>query len=580
MGLTIRLLGRPALERDTDEVRLEGRKTWALLAYVLLESRPPTRRELVDRLWSDADDPQGAMRWALSQVRKALAPDAEIVERDARLAFVPRGRIDIDARDLLDGRWDASNVDDLVRGDLLEGMDLSEVDDFARWLDVQRARVSGARTEAIRSGATLLARSEPTRALALAERGLLTHPYDEELHELIVEIHVLTGDRARAAAYVERLRQRYRADLGLEMPATVTRPLARALPAPSPGLRSDVRGHALLDTARARTGAGDYASAWDISRRVAADAAASGDTGLELSALVTQARVHTTGGFGEPRETLGLLQRALLLATGLEDRGRLADVEAERGRLLALDGRYGAADAALRRALAIAIEIEDDDRAAWSKTCLAFVLADRCEFEPAEDNLRDAIAHLGHSPMPLALLARVLLATGRAREARLTADLAVDAALARHVLPPLSFALVVAGDARVSDGDLDGAADRFERALAISTETGDTDWQGLALRGLATIARRRGDAVRSLARLREALAVVSARPGGMRRAQALILADLIEMEDGSDAALVQRALGLAELAPLPDLVERLRRYRPVHTPAHTPSHTRGHTPSS
>lgn len=570
MGLTIRLLGRPALERERGEVRLEGRKTWALLAYALLESRPPTRRELIDRLWSDADDPQGALRWALSQVRKALAPDAEIVERDARLVFQPRGRVDIDARDLLDGRWDASNVDDLVRGDLLEGMDLSEADDFARWLDVQRARVAGARAEAIRSGATLLARSEPTRALALAERGLLAQPYDEELHELIVEIHVLNGDRSRAAAYVERLRQRYRADLATELPATVSRPLARAVAAPSTAVPSDVRGYALLDTARARTSAGDYASAWNIGRRVAADAAASGDRALELSALLTQARVHTTGSFGEPRPTLGLLQRALLLATDLADRPSLADVEAERGRLLALDGRYGAADAALRRALAIATELEDDERAAWTKIYLAFVLADRCEFEPAEDNLRDAIAFLGHAPMPLALLARVLLATGRVREARLTADLAVDAALARHMLPPLSFALVVAGEARVADSDLDGATDRFERALAISGETGDSDWQSLALRGLASIARRRGDPQRALARLREALAVVSARPSGMRRAQALILADVIELEDGRDTELVQRALSLAALAPLPDLVERLRRYRPAHTPAHTP----------
>lgn len=571
MGLFIRLLGPPALERGGATERLEGRKTWALLAYVLLESRPPTRRELVDRLWSDADDPLGAMRWALSQVRKALGAGAEIVERDARLVFEPREPISIDARELLDGRWDASNVDDLVRGDLLEGMDFSETDDFARWLHVQRARVASARAEAIRSSATLLARSEPTRALALAERGLLTQPYDNELHELIVEIHTLGGDRARAAAYVDRVRERYRGDLGLEMPMTIARPLARVARAPSSAVPPGVRGYALLDTARARTGAGDYASAWDIGRRVAADAAASGDGALELSALLAQARVHTAGSFGDPREALGLLQRALLLATDLADRPSVADVEAERGRLLALSGRYGAADAALRRSLAIASELEDDERSAWAKAYLALVLADRCEYEAAEDNLRDAIAFLGHAPFPLALLARVLLSTGRAREARMTADLGVGAALERHALPPLSFALVVAGEARVADGDLDGASERFERALAIATETDDTDWQGLALRGLAAIARRRGDPQHALARLREALAVATARSEGMRRAHALILTDVVEMENGADRGMVERALTFAELAPLPDVVERLRGYRPTHTAAHTPS---------
>jgi hypothetical protein len=36
MPLRIRLLGRPSLERGETTIRLEGRKTWALLAYVLL----------------------------------------------------------------------------------------------------------------------------------------------------------------------------------------------------------------------------------------------------------------------------------------------------------------------------------------------------------------------------------------------------------------------------------------------------------------------------------------------------------------------------------------------------------------
>src|SRR6266568_6953512 len=39
----------------------------ALLTYLLLEPRAPTRRELADLLWSEADDPLGAVRWSLSQ---------------------------------------------------------------------------------------------------------------------------------------------------------------------------------------------------------------------------------------------------------------------------------------------------------------------------------------------------------------------------------------------------------------------------------------------------------------------------------------------------------------------------------
>jgi len=570
MPLRIRLLGRPVLDSDEQPMRLEGRKTWALLAYVLLQPRAPTRRELVDRLWSDADDPLGAARWALSQVRKALTPSAEIVERDGRLAFEPRAHVTVDARDLLDGRWDASGVEDLVRGPLLEGMEFGETPDFARWLDVQRVRVASASGEALRSAATLLARTDGDRALALAERGLVEQPYDEELHQLIVEIHVLRGDRPRAQAYVDRVRKRYRDDLGLDLPPSVARPLTRTMqPATQTIVRPELRGRALLQLATGRGATGDFAGATDIARRVAADAVGVGDHSLELDALLLEVHVSTTGSYGDPRESLGLLQRAMALADSLGDRGRLSDVECERGRLLWLEGRYGAADAALRRALAIAAELGDEDRAGWAKTALAVVLASRGEYDVAEDNIRDAVAFYGGIPYPLAVLARVLRLTGRIREARLTADRAIDEATAQRTLPPLSFALIEAGEARIADGDLEGAAERFARALAIARETGDPDWQGLALRGLASIEHRRGRPQIAIERLREALAVATARPGGMRRAQAEILTDLVELEDGSDSAHLERALQLTLSAPMPDLAERLRRFRRSHTPAHT-----------
>jgi DNA-binding SARP family transcriptional activator len=64
---TIRLLGPPAMERDGRPVRSpRGRKAWALLAYLLLADRPPSRRHLAELLFADADDPLGALRWTLA----------------------------------------------------------------------------------------------------------------------------------------------------------------------------------------------------------------------------------------------------------------------------------------------------------------------------------------------------------------------------------------------------------------------------------------------------------------------------------------------------------------------------------
>src|SRR5438067_48918 len=243
MPLRVRLLGRPSLEHDGESRRLEGYKPWALLTYLLLEPRAPTRRELADLLWSEADDPLGAVRWSLSQVRKAVNPPAEIGERDGRIKIDAEVLV-VDAGELLRGEWDDSTIDDLVRGELLEGMSFGEAPAFDTWLQVQRARVASAGADALRWAATLLAPRERDRALAA--RGLIK-----------------------------------------------------------------------------------------------------GST------------TYTEGGLGAAREWTGPLQRALHLANELGDRAAVAEIELERGRIAAIEGRYGAAEASFRRARRLAEEIND-----------------------------------------------------------------------------------------------------------------------------------------------------------------------------------------------------------------------------
>lgn len=75
----MRLFGRPVLERDGRAVHApRGRKTWALLAYLLLAERPPSRQRLASLLFTDADDPLRALRWNLSELRRALTDAATI----------------------------------------------------------------------------------------------------------------------------------------------------------------------------------------------------------------------------------------------------------------------------------------------------------------------------------------------------------------------------------------------------------------------------------------------------------------------------------------------------------------------
>jgi DNA-binding SARP family transcriptional activator len=568
MALRVRLLGRPGIEYDGVPRRLEGHKTWALLSYLLLEPHPPTRRELAERLWAEADDPLGAVRGALSQVRKAINPPAEIGERDGRIK-IDAEVIVVDAGELLRGEWDEASVANLVGGDLLEGMSFGETPSFDAWLEVQRARIATAATDALRWAASLLADRDPDQALALAERALRGEPFDDSLHELVVQIYVMKGDAARARAYVTQVSRRYRDELQIEAPAAISRPLERpSRSSAEPLLRLDVQARALLDTAKIRFKAADYAGARDIAMRAARQAAVSGDRALEARALTLGSSTYTAGGVGTAREWISLLQHALRLANELGDRVAIAEIECERGRIAMIEARYGAAEASFRRARRVAEAVEDTTLVGWARAMLAICQADRCDFGAAEAELREALPAVGWAPYPMGALARVLLRTGRVEEGKAFADAAVARAEREGLLAPLPWALIQAGDARLAEADLDGATERFTRALTISTETRNATWQALSLRGLALVARERDDGQRAASLLREALA----REEGSQAHRwivAAILADLVELEGGRDTALVEKGLRIAKAGPMPDLAERLGKFAPSHTVRHT-----------
>jgi DNA-binding SARP family transcriptional activator len=566
MPLRIRLLGPPGLERDGTSVRLEGRKTWALLAFLVLASGPTTRRELVDRLWSEADDPLGALRWALSRVRKIIAPDVEIRETDSGLTV--HGAVSVDALDLLDGRWDETTVIDLARGEMLEGADFHDAPEFARWLDVQRARLASATTEALRSCAAIAGRSDPDRALLLAERALKAEPFDDALHELIVDIHVARGDGARARSYVDLTTARYLRELGTEPPAGLLRALERTPTSARPLLSLDTQARALLELANSRSVGSDWDGAADLALRAAKNASTSGDGALESRALVAAVNYMTLCTRGSPREWLAMLHRALTLANSLGDDAVVCDIEVERGRIAGMQATYGAAEAALRRAMAIARKLGDRGRASFARRFLGIFESDRCDFVAAEADLRAATDGARAPEVALAWLTRTLVRVERYDEANELADECIAGMRAKNLVLQLPLAILAKADVALARGAHAAALDLFGQAFIHADTQGDPDWTALALRGLARVDRAEGRPARAATALRDALARATSRPGCYRWVEAVILTDLIEWDEG-DPMRLQRALRLAHTGPMPDLARRLGKYVPPHTPAHT-----------
>ena len=96
-GLVIQLLGRPRLVIDgAESYRYRSRKSWAVLAFLLMGERPPTRSSLASLLFAEAHDPLRALRWSLAEIRRGLGPGAVLDGDPVRLTLPVGTTVDVD----------------------------------------------------------------------------------------------------------------------------------------------------------------------------------------------------------------------------------------------------------------------------------------------------------------------------------------------------------------------------------------------------------------------------------------------------------------------------------------------------
>ena len=96
MDVRVQLLGQPSLSRGGERVEPpKGRKAWALLAYLALAERAPTRQRVAGLLFGEADDPMAALRWNLAELRRALG-NAQTVLGDPIELLRDGASIDVD----------------------------------------------------------------------------------------------------------------------------------------------------------------------------------------------------------------------------------------------------------------------------------------------------------------------------------------------------------------------------------------------------------------------------------------------------------------------------------------------------
>lgn len=272
----------------------------------VLGRRPPGRRKLAELLFSEADDPLGALRWSLAQLRQALAQQDALRGDPLEITLAPDPTVDV----LALRATAPHDVDSLVAvsGQLLQGMTFATSVAFDAWLAVERRHIAAVVEGLLLERAQAELGNERTISAArLASRLLELNPLEEVHHELIVRCLLAAGDRTAAFARVEACEQLWLREL-----ATPTSPRLRALLRVEPSSRVDsslgtpaaVRGE--IDAGRAAIGAGAVDAGLESLRHACAAAERCGDVYLHARAQLAlgSALVHSMRAYGEAAPAL------------------------------------------------------------------------------------------------------------------------------------------------------------------------------------------------------------------------------------------------------------------------------------
>ena len=504
---TVRLLGSPRIELPTgDGYRFRSRKSWALLAYLLLSTRAPSRSELAELLFAETEDPLRALRWCLAEIRRGLGEECEVGGDPVVLALPTR--VQVDAFVITRGS-SAEALDQAGLGqELLDGIELRGAPTFATWLLSERRRVADASESILHEAALVLtAQGELTRARDVALRAAAMSPLDENHQALLIRLYRLAGDEAGAKQQFQAYARLLEDEVGVP-PGNAVREAMVQRTEPAGDAADDVSIRAVVEAGSAAISAGAHGHGVTSLRTAVRLADASGADRLRIQArlVLAEALVHSVRGLDE--EGLATLHEVDRVARAVGDRAAVAGARAELGYVNFLRGRYNRAQVWL------------DDALAWgegSPTLLAqasaylgSVESDRGNYPRALALLAEAgdLARVAGEPRREAyarsMTGRIFLLRGDPEAAATHVERAMALAQSDHWLSFLPWPQALIGEVELAQHRVAEAARAFEQSFARACQLGDPCWEGFAARGLALVAEAQGDTERAFTLLGEA----------------------------------------------------------------------------
>jgi DNA-binding SARP family transcriptional activator len=548
--IELQLLGPPQVTLGGSlAVAPRGHKVWALLGYLLRSDVRPQREAVAGLLFPEADDPLGALRTTLFQIRRLLGSRHVVGGDPIELVLPSHASIDVDVL-LYGAREDAMSLAGLGRP-FLEGVNPAAGATFELWLENERRHIAGA-TEGVIHEAALaaLAHGDSSAALDLASRLVELNPLDENAQVLYVRCLAIAGHVERARHQVDSCTKLFRRDLGVDpSPA-----LLEAVDARTPQFRSTGRAAVLaqLEAGDAAIAAGAVNAGLGILQQAAADAAADTSADLLTRALVTlgSALVHAARGSDE--EGAAVLHRAIEAAEASGDVRLAATAHRELGYVELLRGQYVRADAWLIRAAELAEP--DTEELAWILAVHGASQTDTGDHAGARDRLSEGavLAHAVRATRAEAwvrsFLGRLALLReefGAARD-ELERSIAIARADTWNAFLPWPEALLAEVD--LNQGRIDDAAASFEHAFAMGCQLGDPCWESIAARGLGLVAASSGELGQAVEILQDAPRRCRRLPDSYRWIEAYAMAALGEL--GVDAGLEAAPNWVTELETL------------------------------
>lgn len=509
MGIVIRLLGRPRIERTGGVATSpRGNKAWGLLAYLLLSRRPPSRRHLADLLFSDAEDPLAALRWNLAELRRALGqPNAFTGDPvEARLD----AEVTVDVQRVLSASPEELSKLPELDSELLEGLFFPSSPAFEAWLLPQRRRAAMAVEAVLREQVLLnLAAGRPDDASSTAARLVEANPLEEGHHELLIRALLAAGDRAGAGRHVDSCEELFRRELG-SAPSPRLRELVQLAVPPcggAPRVGGTAAAQAQLEAGRAALAAGAVETGIEFLRRARREASATDDDLLHARALLAlgSGLVHTTRSH---EEGASVLHQAASLAARAGERLLAAPAYREIGFIDVQAGRRERAEVWLVRAE----EAAKDDSAelASIEGVRGMNLSDAARYPEAIAALGRSVEHArrcdGQRQMALStsLLGRVHLLRGEMQAARETLARSLRQTESAQWIAFQPWPQALIAEAEIREGRLEAARTRLEHAFTMAAQLGDSCWEGVTARGLGVVEARDGKPVQSLAWLLDA----------------------------------------------------------------------------